>query len=862
MQDEREQDKRVMAAVSRLLQLAPEERERYIAVVAGGDKLLEREILDTLQWEERMVGFLEQPIARFPASGPRFADGQLISERFEVLGEIGEGGMGIVYEAFDRKRQQKIAIKCAKPECANFLKPELQGALKVRHPNVCLVNEIHTAQFDGESIDFLTMELLNGKPLSVRLLDGKRFSFQESFEIAAQLYGGLAEAHRCGVIHRDLKASNIILCPQPGGGLRAVITDFGLAGEFSETQAVWGTPAYMAPELWRGGKASRASDIYAFGVLLHEIFGPAENPQHRKLIEELVNIDPVRRVVAFDGAHSLLQRARKSPRWLSRRQVWSAAAGFLLLALALAWWQRDAISDRLHPLPEKRFVAIVDESKNASSLASDIESELVRAERTDRNLLVISSRGVKAATDEAELLGSLRTSLGANLALIVNAGNALDLRLVDTATGKLVRRKQVDCHDNDCRNFNITAVKIAAGILGIGPDQINLERLRPGTSSLPALAAFQAAQELRAKPNDSGLEGAIEQYKKAIEADPQYPVAHAELARAYCRLYGLRGDPAVLEFARLNAERGIRLDDKRPEAYAALAFVYENTGNEQAAMEQIHQALALDPSAPRLLLWEADIYLHFGKWQQAGEAYKQLQRERPNYWLPYQQLGVLLSEQGRYEEAKDAFHSATVAAPWSALGFDNLGMILLKLGQVEEAKENFRKCLALNPADDGALVNMAEALRDEAKYSQALADLREAIRLNPSDDQSWLGLADCYARIAQWHEARQAYVRAATEARQILNSEPANGPALIRLALYSAKTSSPDTAVALLKKADQSGIGDIDSQLMKARVLAVLQRREEAAQTLRSSVNRGATIFEIRTIEDLKPLVTDFGAIR
>jgi len=71
MQDEREQDQRVMAAVSRLLRLAPLERERYVTVVAGGDKALEREILETLHWEERMAGFLQQPIARFPGSRPR-----------------------------------------------------------------------------------------------------------------------------------------------------------------------------------------------------------------------------------------------------------------------------------------------------------------------------------------------------------------------------------------------------------------------------------------------------------------------------------------------------------------------------------------------------------------------------------------------------------------------------------------------------------------------------------------------------------------------------------------------------------------------------------------------------------------------
>src|SRR5881397_3944370 len=98
-----------------------------------------------------------------------FQAGQIVSERFEIVREIGDGGMGVVYEAFDRKRNQRIAIKSAKPGFQRLLSPELEGALRVRHPNVCLVNEIHTAQTEYGEIDFLTMELLEGETLSALL---------------------------------------------------------------------------------------------------------------------------------------------------------------------------------------------------------------------------------------------------------------------------------------------------------------------------------------------------------------------------------------------------------------------------------------------------------------------------------------------------------------------------------------------------------------------------------------------------------------------------------------------------------------------------------------------------------------------
>jgi thioredoxin-like negative regulator of GroEL len=116
--------------------------------------------------------------------------------------------------------------------------------------------------------------------------------------------------------------------------------------------------------------------------------------------------------------------------------------------------------------------------------------------------------------------------------------------------------------------------------------------------------------------------------------------------------------------------------------------------------------------------------------------------------------------------------------------------------------------------------------------------------------------------MTQSAKAWDAFSSAASAVNQILKTEPTNGPAILRLALYQAKTNSPKNATELLKKAEQAAIGDIDSQLIKARVLAVLHRREEAAETLRSCVRRGATLFEIRSVEDLRSLVTESGAVR
>ena len=183
--------------------------------------------------------------------------------------------MGIVWEAVDEKLERRVALKCAKAGFGKQLPPEVRNAREISHPNVCKIFEIHTASTPRGDVDFISMEFLEGETLADRLRHAP-LSKLEARTIARQLCAGLAEAHRNNVIHGDLKSNNVILTTGPNGSLRAVITDFGLAhtpgaSGRATSAPLAGTPAYMAPELWKGEKASIASDIYALGVMLWEL---------------------------------------------------------------------------------------------------------------------------------------------------------------------------------------------------------------------------------------------------------------------------------------------------------------------------------------------------------------------------------------------------------------------------------------------------------------------------------------------------------------------------------------------------------------------------------------------------------------
>lgn len=202
----------------------------------------------------------------------RFPAGAILSNRYRILGLLGQGGMGEVYRAHDQILNQAVALKFLAgaqfTEAALIrFRNEVRLARQVSHPNVCRVYDIGFI----EGMHFLTMEYVDGEDLRSLLRRIGRLPGDKALEIARRLCAGLAAAHDKGVLHRDLKPANIML----DGRGQVLITDFGLAGlagQVERGEIRNGTPAYMAPEQLAGKEVSTRSDIYALGLVLHEMF--------------------------------------------------------------------------------------------------------------------------------------------------------------------------------------------------------------------------------------------------------------------------------------------------------------------------------------------------------------------------------------------------------------------------------------------------------------------------------------------------------------------------------------------------------------------------------------------------------------
>ena len=206
-----------------------------------------------------------------PTKGVRI--GSTFADRYRIVDELGRGGMGIVYKAEDLRLQRTVALKFLPPELTQDEEAkerfvlEARAAAAISHPNICTIHEID----EHEDQTYIAMEFVDGKSLR-DLTKKETIPVAETLDLAIQVAGGLEEAHKKGVIHRDIKSANIMVTSSG----QAKIMDFGLAkvsggALITQEGVTMGTVAYMSPEQARGDKVDSRTDIWSLGVVLYEI---------------------------------------------------------------------------------------------------------------------------------------------------------------------------------------------------------------------------------------------------------------------------------------------------------------------------------------------------------------------------------------------------------------------------------------------------------------------------------------------------------------------------------------------------------------------------------------------------------------
>jgi len=303
------------------LELNPEARKAFLLQTCAGDEALRAELESLLTAHTGNDSFLEEPVRmeemppsdqspEDPIEGKQFGP-------YKVLREIGRGGMGVVYLAWDPRLERRLALKALAPSYVGDqkreqrLRREAKAAASLSHDSIARVYALE--EFDGRI--FIASEFIEGNSLRADLSKGP-LALPDVLEVAINIGQGLAAAHQKGIIHRDLKPENIMREVQ--GGIK--ILDFGLAtllphagggGErLTESGTILGTPSYMSPEQLRGQEVDPRSDIFTFGTLLYELASgtnPFEARTPLSTIAKVMEASP-EPISSFAPAASILDR--------------------------------------------------------------------------------------------------------------------------------------------------------------------------------------------------------------------------------------------------------------------------------------------------------------------------------------------------------------------------------------------------------------------------------------------------------------------------------------------------------------------------------------------------------------------------
>ncbi len=834
-------DERTMSLVQMALSRPEDEREFCLRDACGTDDKLFERAWDYIKREKEMQGFLLDPVKVLPEEDA-FVPGQLLINRFLIVRRVAQGGMGIIWEANDQKLDRRVAIKCAKAGYGKHLPPEVRHAREVSHPSLCKIFEIHTASTPHGEIDFISMEFLQGETLAQRLRAGP-LPERKARVIAEQLCAGLAEAHRNGLIHGDLKPSNVILAANREGGTRAVITDFGLARMAESTaRTMGGTPAYMAPELWKEKKPSTATDIYALGVMLWELhaglavsqLGTASStlplgtyiarqpPRGRKpwqrIIARCLDPDPAQR---FPDAAAIVQALEPS-RKLRMIRIGAVAA---LLAVA------SAFATRLWMTASKETVRLALLSTSPSHLlVAATADELARLQGTEHTRFRFISPGTVnrqrvATTEEAS------SKLAATHALQIseeprNGSMWVSANLIDLTSGIKVREWKAEYKTAELRFAPVAIAAVVTETLHLLPPHEN--------SAVSEVARRDYDDGLDALRRDQTVGDSLVPLQKAVAADADSALTWAALAEAQRGRGSITGEKEGLRQATVSTYEAQKRNGDLPEVHCVAGLLDFDSGRYEQAIQHFRRAIELAPENDDAYRRLGNAYEASNDLERALNAFFKAIEFGPKHYRNWRQLGDFYFLRANYPKALPFLQRARELAPEEPETLYGLGITHFELGQLASAEQELRSSIALSETATSD-VGLGLVLTYEGNDRAAIPYLLRASRLSPQDYLAYLTIGAPYLRLNLKAKSAQAFRQALVLIEAEIARNPRDGTNRAYLAYLCARTADESRSLFELGQALQLAPEDNEVRLTAALTYEVLHRRQDTLTLLSST---------------------------
>jgi TolB-like protein/tetratricopeptide (TPR) repeat protein len=767
---------RLKALFDQAVEAPPGRREEVLEAACADDQALRQEVLSLLASDAAAGDFLEQPAAcHLALSGDawfpsRLQPGHQLG-RYEIVSFVGAGAVSEVYRAHDARLGRTVALKLLTDTTAHdgaaWLLKEAQHASTLSHPHICTVHEVD----EWEGRPFIVLEHIEGHTLHAARRQGP-LPLETIVRWGAEIADALDHAHRRGVVHRDLKSSNVVITLDQ----QVKLLDFGLArrleGAGSHQAAsvladasVAGTLTHIAPEVLAGGPADARVDIWALGVLLYELAAgcvpfqgatsfatasaileesPAPLPRAvppalRQIIARCLSKDPATRWASAGEVRDALRRLARDMGVGARRS--RTARGALAVALvavvaaAAAYvarpWPGAARDPASGPRAVVAVLPVVEPGGDASQrLLPDGITEGVIAElgRIDAIRVIAPSSTrrfvgqpvtppeVGRETGAAHVLSATLTRNGDRVRLAA--------RLADVASGRVLWSSDYERGTRQLQALYGVMARDVAGAIAVQVRPDDAERLTRIRAVDPDVyEAYLKGRYYWNQRTAESLRTAVGHYETAIRLDPTYAPAYAALADCY-NLLGTQmvGGGSPREWRPKAAEAAIRalqIDSGLAEAHAALGYVRHYNWEWAAAEQSFQLAIALNPSYPLARIWYAN----------------------------------LLSSRNRVDEALAQATAAGEIDPLSPVVGTNIGWLLIHARRFSEAIAALQSVVARDPGYVQAHSRLASAYAFSGRLAEAVAEAETANRLAGDSVATRATLAQTLALAGRREEA-------------------------------------------------------------------------------------------------------------
>jgi tetratricopeptide (TPR) repeat protein/tRNA A-37 threonylcarbamoyl transferase component Bud32/TolB-like protein len=734
---------------------------------------------------------------------------------YQILEKLGEGGMGVVYRARDTRLHREVALKLLPAALMDDhaarerLLREARTASQLNHPHICIIHEVGEA---GGRV-FIAMEFVEGRSLKALVPSGG-LPAETVARYGAQIARALAHAHEHHVVHRDLKAANVVVA----AGGQTKLLDFGLSRQsldeaaggprpeahaLSGTGAVVGTPQYIAPEVLLGWGGDARGDIWSLGVVLYEMcsgrvpFGAGGMPG---IVAAILQSSPealpgrvpaglravVLRCLAKDpeqryqragevaaALEALLPETLLTPaparsgaqagRRPARRVLLTLGAVAVVAVLAAAWWHFRGPGPGATPIETSTILILPMEVRGqvrdadfaGRAFAEALAIRLAQA----RGLHVLPvpatgelwNAGALGRTRAAFLAGAGRLVLGA----LTREGDSLraSVSLIDTRANQVLWGEERTASGGDLSLLASTlAVPLASHLGARPPREYDYFMYETGP---PQMAGSPEMTEAMGAVRRYELPKSLEATRRLVERFPREPDAH--VLRGVALLIDLvaRGpDSSRTTAITLELETLHRLDRDNPWYDAARAMLMPPGPQSIRLLSQAVERKDLTPAARgALLAMRADKFAGVGDTSAAIADGEQAVRLDPASDLSLSTLARALSRARRYGDAAQRVRQALALNPTVVNYWLQLGNCMLKQRRWQEYVADLGRAAALSPEADAIFSAQSDGLSCLGRYREAAGCARRALQLKPARWYYGLQLGLSLMRLGRWQEA-------------------------------------------------------------------------------------------------------------